>query len=301
METINRTWPAGTHKMAERIRTFDWASTPLGQIESWSQSLRTIVDLMLSIDVPMSLFWGPEAIHVYNDACAATIAERHPAALGASALETFGDHRHFFEALFQEAPGGGTASLNDLPYSYLPLSRQQTMAWFDFTYTPVRGEAGTVDGVLAILIESTARVLAGQELVHAATDVKSARAALANELSTMAWPHELNSVALTSSGPQKFLDAILDASSSCIRRISATCNSMTQRQKRSAQSRSADSINRFSTGPPRSTRKRIQPTDGHSPSSSASSSRTSKLTPRMREVCLWRRRRVHGDAVYAPA
>jgi len=35
METINRTWPAGTSEMAECIPAFDWASPRLGPIIVW--------------------------------------------------------------------------------------------------------------------------------------------------------------------------------------------------------------------------------------------------------------------------
>ena len=33
--------------MARRIRDFGWASTPLGPIEDWPQSLKTVTALML--------------------------------------------------------------------------------------------------------------------------------------------------------------------------------------------------------------------------------------------------------------
>ena len=42
-------WPWGTGEMAVRIRTLDWAKTPLGPIASWPQSLRTATDMMLAM------------------------------------------------------------------------------------------------------------------------------------------------------------------------------------------------------------------------------------------------------------
>ena len=38
-------WPDGSGGLAKRILAFDWASTPLGPIETWSQSLREAVGL----------------------------------------------------------------------------------------------------------------------------------------------------------------------------------------------------------------------------------------------------------------
>ena len=34
--------------MQTRIRSFDWGSTPLGPIEAWPQSLRTVVNILIS-------------------------------------------------------------------------------------------------------------------------------------------------------------------------------------------------------------------------------------------------------------
>jgi len=45
--------------MAGRIRAHDWASTPLGSIESWPQSLKGVVDLMLCARQPASIAFGP--------------------------------------------------------------------------------------------------------------------------------------------------------------------------------------------------------------------------------------------------
>jgi hypothetical protein len=51
----SQTWPAGESEMAARIRAFDWAATPLGPIERWPWSLKTVVDLMLATAQPVYL------------------------------------------------------------------------------------------------------------------------------------------------------------------------------------------------------------------------------------------------------
>lgn len=150
--------------MATRIRDFDWVTTPLGPIECWPPSLRAIVDLMLASDVVMSVMWGRQAVQIFNDAYANAVAERHPAALGGSALETFGDFRPIFEPLFQRAMSGSTSTLQNLRYQF-PTSHQSLgEVWFDLTYTPIRTDGSTVAGVLAILSDATARVRAEQVL-----------------------------------------------------------------------------------------------------------------------------------------
>jgi hypothetical protein len=48
----------GGGEMGERIRVFDWSTTPIGLAESWSPALRTVIRLMLSNRLPMLLWWG---------------------------------------------------------------------------------------------------------------------------------------------------------------------------------------------------------------------------------------------------
>jgi hypothetical protein len=55
----SRYWPGLSGEMAGRIRAHDWASTPLGSIESWPQSLKGVVDLMLCARQPASIAFGP--------------------------------------------------------------------------------------------------------------------------------------------------------------------------------------------------------------------------------------------------
>src|SRR3954453_8906483 len=86
-------WPAMDSEMADRIRTFDWASTPLGSIETWPQSLRSVVDVCLDCCFAFHLFYGPELTQIYNDAFAEFAGPLHPAALGKPVYETWPDSR----------------------------------------------------------------------------------------------------------------------------------------------------------------------------------------------------------------
>src|SRR5215475_13270543 len=43
-----REWPPGDGEMARRIRAFDWASTPLGPVDTWPQGLRASIQVMLN-------------------------------------------------------------------------------------------------------------------------------------------------------------------------------------------------------------------------------------------------------------
>ncbi|HYS46731.1 MAG TPA: hypothetical protein VEM35_09840, partial [Rhizomicrobium sp.] len=74
---------AGGGEMGALMRAYDWSGSPLGKPETWPQSLRTALRILLNTNHPMLIWWGPDLIQFYNDAYRQTMgAERHPSALG---------------------------------------------------------------------------------------------------------------------------------------------------------------------------------------------------------------------------
>ena len=57
----------GGGEMGELIRAKDWSTTALGDPADWSQSLRTLVAVMLDNPFGMYIAWGSEYIQLYND------------------------------------------------------------------------------------------------------------------------------------------------------------------------------------------------------------------------------------------
>lgn len=145
--------------MAARIRNHDWAATPLGPRAYWPQSLKTVVDVMLASPSMISLVWGAEAIHLYNDEFTALLREHHTAALGRSAFEMFARSRGAFADDLAAGMAGKSARLLAQRYPVLRDGRLQD-AWFDVDYAPVRDESGQVAGVLWTLRDVTAQVVA---------------------------------------------------------------------------------------------------------------------------------------------
>src|SRR5579862_5609558 len=78
-------------EMGSRIRTYDWSTTSLGPIETWPQSLRTIVSIMLTSRQPIWIGWGRELIKLYNDPYKAIVGGKHPWALGSPASVVWRD------------------------------------------------------------------------------------------------------------------------------------------------------------------------------------------------------------------
>ena len=92
--------------LAESYREVDWASTPLGDVTSWSEALLNAVDLMTHTRFPVTLLWSPEFVMVYNEAYAPLIADKHPKAMGSPAREVFPEVRHQIGPMMQ----GGTVT-----------------------------------------------------------------------------------------------------------------------------------------------------------------------------------------------
>jgi PAS domain S-box-containing protein len=72
----------GNSEMTNRIRAHNWAATPLGALDRWSETLIATVNLMLHSPFPTILSWGPEMVFLYNDAAIPTLMGKHPNALG---------------------------------------------------------------------------------------------------------------------------------------------------------------------------------------------------------------------------
>jgi len=51
-------------EMTARVAAFDWATTPLGARETWSQSLKLIVATILASQFPMAVRWGVDFVQI---------------------------------------------------------------------------------------------------------------------------------------------------------------------------------------------------------------------------------------------
>ena len=59
------------------LREVDWATTPLGPVERWPDSLRAAIKTVLPSRVPMMLWWGPQLVQLYNAAAMPVIGGKH--------------------------------------------------------------------------------------------------------------------------------------------------------------------------------------------------------------------------------
>jgi len=150
---------AGGGKMGALLREHDWSKTPLGPLEIWPQSLRTTVGLVLHSVVPIVLLWGKDGTMIYNDAYSVFAGGRHPALFGSKVREGWPEIADFNDNVMKIGLAGGTLAYSDQELT-LYRSGQPEQVWMNLDYSPAPDERGNPAGVIAIVVETTARVLA---------------------------------------------------------------------------------------------------------------------------------------------
>lgn len=145
--------------MAERIRAFDWSTTPLGPIDQWPQSLRTLVSLMLGGAQPAYLAWGPALTSLYNDGYIPILGSKHPQGLGKPYAELWSEIWDVFRPVVDATLAGEAQYFQDDPVA-LAGRPERPMSWFTFSWTPARDETGAIVGFYCAATETTDRVLA---------------------------------------------------------------------------------------------------------------------------------------------
>ena len=148
-------FPASTD-MGKLCREHDWAATPLGPVDEWTESLKTAAGMVVRQGIAQALCWGPELLQIYNDAYRAILGDKHPAALGRPVLWTWSEIEGDIKPLFERVLAGETVFFEDLRLEVVRFGAVQE-AFFTFSYSPVV-EGGRVGGVLVNCLETTEQV-----------------------------------------------------------------------------------------------------------------------------------------------
>ena len=147
--------------MRVRVRDFDWAATPLGPRGGWPAALTWSVDLVLASGFPMAVRWGPDQVVIYNDAYAALLGERHPAALGKPLREVWPELLDQLGPLSKDILSGKSGSFfaEDHPWT-VQRHGVPEQAYFTVSYSPLPDSQAPngIGGILVTVVETTGRV-----------------------------------------------------------------------------------------------------------------------------------------------
>ncbi len=142
----------------ELLEAVDWSSTSLGSPATWPSCLHVAIDLMISSQAQIVMFWGPDFVAFYNDAYAPTIGDKHPSAFGRPAREYWSELWKDLEPLLRRVlESGETVAAKDRPF-YIERHGYPETVYFDISYSPLRDEDKLVRGVFCIVNETTNRV-----------------------------------------------------------------------------------------------------------------------------------------------
>ena len=158
----------GGGEMGELTRSYNWQQTSLGPPDTWPQSLRTTLGIILHSKFPMFLWWGKELTCFYNDAYRPSLGNtaRHPAILGMPAKKAWADIWDTIGPMIQQVLDGGESVWHD--DQLIPIYRNGRMeeVYWTFSYSPVNDDSGMIAGVLVICMETTSKVISLEKLAE---------------------------------------------------------------------------------------------------------------------------------------
>ncbi len=150
---------AGGGEMGALMRAKDWSDTPLGSPDEWQPSLRSALSICLGSRFPIVIYWGPRRVVLYNDAYAEILGKKHPWALGRPCQEVWSEIWDVIAPMFDSVIATGEATWSEDQLLLLERRGYPEECYFSFSFSPVRGARGEVDGIFTAVIENTRRVV----------------------------------------------------------------------------------------------------------------------------------------------
>ncbi|WP_404712306.1 PAS domain-containing protein [Sphingomonas sp. MMS24-J13] len=153
----------GDSEMSRLMRAHDWAATPLGDPSTWPEGLKVPLGMMLSSRFEMWLGWGDDLLFFYNDAYVPTLGIKHPSMMGRPFREVWSEVYHEVEDQVALVRAGEATWNKALPL-LLERSGFPEETYHTFSYSPLRGAGGAVEGLMCVVTEETERVISERRL-----------------------------------------------------------------------------------------------------------------------------------------
>lgn len=150
--------------MGGRIRAFDWAKSPLGPVDTWPQSLKTAVRIMLTSRQPIWLGWGDHLIKLYNDSYIAIVGGKHPAALGQPASVVWREIWKEIGPMLETAMGGVEGTYVEEQRLIMERNGYPEETFYTFSYSPIPNDEGAAGGIICVNTDDTQRVIEARQV-----------------------------------------------------------------------------------------------------------------------------------------
>src|SRR4051812_5373217 len=143
----------------------DWTRTSLGTPDTWPRSLRTVVSAMLASRFSMWMAWGPDLTFFCNDAYRRdTLGTKYPWALGRPARDVWAEIWPDIGPRIKAVLQTGDATWDEALLLFLARSGYPEETYHTFSYSPLAGDDGRIEGMLCVVSEDTERVIGERRL-----------------------------------------------------------------------------------------------------------------------------------------
>ncbi|WP_257457947.1 ATP-binding protein [Archangium lipolyticum] len=151
--------------MGELMRALDWSRTPVGPVETWPQSLRTVLSILLTSRHPIFVWWGKELVQFYNDGYRPILgATKHPRGLGQRGREGWTEVWDVIGPMIEAVMERGESTFIEDGLLCLDRNGYVEEAYFTYAYSPIRDESGGIGGIFCACTETTERILGERRL-----------------------------------------------------------------------------------------------------------------------------------------
>ncbi|KAG0254992.1 hypothetical protein DFQ27_006515 [Actinomortierella ambigua] len=154
----------GELQMEALVAQKDWSQTPLGPQSSWPAELQMMILLIMRSESPLAIYWGEECILIYNDVWRPILKQKHPLSLGAPGATVWSEIWDVLGVQIAEVRRSGRGSDNKGLRLDLHREGYQEECYFDFTFSPIFVQDGSVGGILAFVQEVTKSILSQRRL-----------------------------------------------------------------------------------------------------------------------------------------
>ena len=145
--------------MGQLTRSYDWSQTSLGPPDTWPQSLRTTLGILLNSKCPMALFWGEELICFYNDAYRLSFGKGGKQSLvpGRPGAAAWPETWPVMKPLIDQVLAGSEVTWNEDQLVPVYPNGAHDDVYGTFSFSPVSDESGNPTGVFVTCIATTVK------------------------------------------------------------------------------------------------------------------------------------------------
>jgi signal transduction histidine kinase/DNA-binding response OmpR family regulator/anti-sigma regulatory factor (Ser/Thr protein kinase) len=151
--------------VGEMLLRVDWASTPVGPLGAWPDSLTSYVSAVLRSRFSMWMAWGQELTFFCNDAYRRdTLGRKYPWALGRPAREVWAEIWGEIGPRIDAVMSTGRSTWDEALMLFLQRSGYREETYHTFSYSPLTDEGGAIAGMLCVVREDTERAIAARRM-----------------------------------------------------------------------------------------------------------------------------------------